>query len=254
MFPLPQFIRLLGPLGVSGFALAGLVGVLVGWLATVALGRRVAPALLPAADDALAWVLLGALIGGRLGNQVAMRDLTWSPLTWFSLTGTSLSWAGGALGALAALLWWAHRRGTDARAWAVADLLAPGAALAMAVGWLGIPALGRPTAAPWRLTLPSGVGVQPLQPLGALAFAALAAALAWQLAHLDHLGQNVLTLLALGGAARFLLGFLEQGSPLLGPLTLTQLVDALLAVAATVFSLLQPFPRAAAPQEGAPPP
>lgn len=233
MLPLPSFIPLLGPIGISGFALAGIAGVLAGRLLTRHLARGGAGAVREAAEDALTPVLLGLLIGGRLGNQLWTQDLVWNgPLTWLKVTGTSLSFAGGLLGACAGLLW--ALRGRDDRlalSLAVADVFAPGAALAVAIGWVGVPVLGRVSSLPWALPVAAGAGVQPVQVYGLLGFGAVAAWLTWQVNHLDYPGQNLVTFVVLLSAFRFVLGFSEQAPLWLGPWSPTQVADAGLAVA-----------------------
>lgn len=230
LLPLPQYIPLLGPFGVSGFLLAALAGGVAGRALTGRLLRD-RPALRAPTLESLVPLLLGALVGGRLGNQLAIPDLRWAqPLTWLSATGTSLSYAGAVVGALLAV-WWSLRPRPAGERLAVLDALAPGVALALGIGWLGMPALGRPEAA-FRAPLYGGVGVQPVQLYGLLGFAGLAALLWWQRDRLDYAGQGLVTLVALGSAFRFVLGFAVPAPLALPPWSATQLADAALALLA----------------------
>lgn len=229
LLPLPEYVRLAGPFGVSGFALAAVAGMAAGRLLLGQLLQR-RPQVLADAADSLLPGLLGALVLGRLANQLAIVDLRWSqPLTWFAASGTSVSYAGAVVGAAVAG-GLALRGKSAARRWAVADALAPAAALGVAVGWLGVPALGRPTA--WlHPPLYGGLGVQPVQLYGCAGFLAIAAYLWWAYGRLDFPGQNAASFLCLMSAFRFVLGFLVPGPVWLGPWTAAQVGDGLLALA-----------------------
>lgn len=214
---LPQFIPLFGQVGVSGLAVAAAAGLVPGALLAALLvrGRGLGRAL-----DALIWPLLGGgLLGARLGNQLLAPDIVLRhPQSWLTLTGTSLSFTGALLGAAvgAAL---GLRGLPDQSGWEALDALAPPFALAIAVGWLGLPAPGRPLALPLGAT-------PPVHALALVGFLALSAGLAWQWKRRDYPGQNVATFVVLAGAFRFVLGFALQASPVLGPWSLTQLGDA----------------------------
>ena len=230
LLPLPPWVPILGPFGLSSFTLAALLGALGGrWLARRLAGvGDGAAALRAAVDAALTPLAVGAVVGGRLGNQLLVPDLTWrDPLVWFAVTGASLSYAGALVGAGAAL-WWSRRAGQPS--WlALADLLAPGAALGLAVGWLGMPGTGRPAPPPFGLVLGGGPSVVPLQLYGLVGFALLALLLTWQYPRRDYLGQNVASLVALGSAFRFVLGFAVPGPLSYGNWSLTQWGDVVLA-------------------------
>ncbi len=224
LFPLPSFLKLYGPLGISSFALCGIAGAFGGRLLVHRLQRGSVLEKLQAVEAALTPLFVGALIGARLFNQVAVADLVWyNPLSWIRVTGNSLSFTGGLVGAVAAV-WWAGRRRGDSLA--VLDALAPGAALALAAGWLGVPAVGRITQLPWALPVAAGFGVQPVQPYGFAGFAAIAAALSWQASRLEFAGQNLASFVLLTAAFRFLLGFAEQAPRFFGPWSLAQVGDA----------------------------
>lgn len=266
---LPPFIPLVGGLGTSGLALAGLVGLAAawGWLtlqwraqpsASPSRPRPTAPAAPHAAamegaplataarppisevraavEAAIVPMLLGTLIGGRLLNQIAVPDLQLSaPTSWLAVTGSSMSFT-GVLAGLAAAAWWTLRTRPAAVRWAALDTLAPAVALVVAIGWLGLPIVGRQTQWPWGWPAAPGILVQPVQIYGCLAFLAIAAYLAWQGPRSDYLGQNAATLLALAGAVRFVLAFAAQATPTIGPWTLTQLGDAATVAAGLVLA------------------
>lgn len=226
LFPLPSFVKVYGPLGVSSLTLSGVAGTLAGRFLTSRVHRRAASAFRETLDLVLGPLLLGLLAGARLFNQFAVGDLVWyNPFSWVRVTGYSLSFTGGLVGAVVAVLWFVGRR-REGSPLAILDALAPGAALAVAIGWLGVPVLGRITHLPWALPVGPGVGIQPVQLYGFLGFAAIAAALSWQSSRMDYVGQNFISFVLLMAAFRFLLGFTEQTPAVVGPWSLTQLADA----------------------------
>lgn len=228
VLPLPPYVHIAGPFGVSGFVLAAGVGIAAGYLLTAYLLRAV-PEQRASVLGSIVPLLLGALVGGRLGNQLVIPDLRWrEPFTWLAATGTSLSYAGALLCAGAAV-WWSLGSAAAGLRLAVLDALAPGAALGIAVGWLGVPALGSPTAA-FRPPLYGGIGVQPIQIYGALGFTAIALWLIWQHRRLDFRGQGFATFIALMSAFRFVLGFAVPSPQLLPHWSATQVGDAVLAI------------------------
>jgi prolipoprotein diacylglyceryltransferase len=230
--PLPPFVPLVGGLGTSPLALAALAGLLCAWAVVGRLLNRAArggpggEALVQAVGAAWLPGLAGALVGGRLANQVVAPDLRWDvPLTWLAVTGTSLSFA-GALSGAALGAWWGMRALPAGARWAALDVLAPGAAAALAVGWLGLPAVGRQTGLPWGWPVGGGLAVHPVQLYGLVGFGALAALLGWQLPRRDFPGQNAVTFAVLAAALHFTLGFYAQTTPVLGPWSAAQLGDA----------------------------
>lgn len=248
VLPLPTFIPLLGPFGVSGFALAAVAGVLAGSALNWRILRREPDIVRQAYVGSFEAMIIGLVVYARLANQLWTQDMVWNaPLTWLLVTGDSLSYAGGLLGVIAGLMWSLRRHPRRAAlAVAVSDALAPGAALAIAVGWLGVPVLGRITTVPWRLPVAPGVGVQPIQIYGLVAFGAVAAYLAWQSRRLDYPGQNLVTFVVLISAFRFVVGFFEQTPPAWGPWSLAQVADIGLALSALAAGVLLRSPMAEA--------
>lgn len=226
LFPLPSFVKVYGPLGVSSLTLCGIAGTLGGRFLTRRLNRGTVPPFREALELVLGPLLLGLVVGARLFNQFAVGDLVWyNPLSWLRVTGYSLSFTGGLVGAVIAVAWFASWR-REGRPLAILDALAPGAALAVAIGWLGVPVLGRITHVPWAMPAGPGVGIQPVQIYGFLGFAAIAAALSWQSFRVDYVGQNFISFVLLMTAFRFLLGFTAQTPAVVGPWSLTQVADA----------------------------
>ncbi len=223
--PLPTYLPITGSVGASGLALTALLGLAVGLVVI-----RLTPGP-PAPRANWAVLALGLLVGGRLANQIAAPDLIWhEPTTWLAITGYSLSLTGALVGASAAL-WLALPRTARPQWRATLDRLAPGASAAIAVGWVGVPVLGRVTTWPWGLPIGPGTAVQPVQLYGLVGFGLLAAWLGATASHRAYPGEGFIRLAVIGSLLHFLIGFAEQTNRVLGPWTWAQIGDAALAVA-----------------------
>jgi phosphatidylglycerol---prolipoprotein diacylglyceryl transferase len=107
-----------GPFHLRWYALAYIVGLVLGWRWMVWLIRRDKlwtpgkPAMsVPQADDFLFWATLGVILGGRLGYVLFYKtDMIWrAPLEIFQIWQGGMSFHGGLIGvALAA--WWFTRQ------------------------------------------------------------------------------------------------------------------------------------------------
>nr|WP_321986831.1 prolipoprotein diacylglyceryl transferase [uncultured Lichenicoccus sp.] len=113
----PQFdpvLLHLGPFAIRWYALAYIVSLLIGWRVM----RRLA-ALPPVAatplevDDFLTWATLGVVLGGRLGYVLFYQPGLYftHPAAMLELWHGGMSFHGGALGVIAALLLFTWRRG-----------------------------------------------------------------------------------------------------------------------------------------------
>lgn len=212
MFPvLLQF----GSLGLRTFPLVLALAVLVGGRLTAAEFRRrgLEPAL---ANDALMPVALLGLLGARL-LYVLLFDPAWQlshPADLVNLWNGGLAFQGALLAGLAALFWFARRRGLPF--WRVADGAVPGVALGQAIGALGSflngSSYGIPTDLPWAVVFtdprgqaPLGIPLHPTQLYEAVAGLLLFAAL-W-IVRTRSQRDGRLVLLYLAGVSA--LGFLD---------------------------------------------
>jgi phosphatidylglycerol:prolipoprotein diacylglycerol transferase len=160
----PQFDPVavhLGPLAVRWYGLMYLVGFGLLWVA----GRyRIARN--PGGvwtgkdlDDALFYGILGTLIGGRLGYVLFYKfgDYLTQPLHIFYVWEGGMSFHGGFLGVVTAMVWYAWSRRQN---WlAVTDFIAPLVPLGLAAGRLGnfinAELWGRPATVPWAMVFPN---------------------------------------------------------------------------------------------------
>jgi phosphatidylglycerol:prolipoprotein diacylglycerol transferase len=157
-----------GPFALRWYALAYIAGIVAGWL----LGRRLC-ALPPKAatreqvDDFVTWITLGIILGGRLGYVLFYRPGYYVTAPWEALYlwHGGMSFHGGMLGVVVAMLWFSHRQRLDPL------LLADRAVTVVPIGlFLGRLAnfangelWGRVTDAPWGMVFPHA-GPEPRHP------------------------------------------------------------------------------------------
>src|SRR6201982_2981645 len=106
----------IGPFAVRWYALAYIAGLVIGWQ----IMRRVCsqpPRLLTPAkiDDFLLWAALGFCVGGRLGYVLFKKPIYFlqNPLQIFTLWEGGMSFHGGLLGVILAILLFALRNGAS---------------------------------------------------------------------------------------------------------------------------------------------
>ena len=152
-------------LALRWYALAYLAGLLLGFWVIRRLMRH--PALWPAdrapmaperADDLLTAIILGVIIGGRLGFVVFYQPLYYlaHPLDIVKVWEGGMSFHGGFLGVLAAGLWFARRHGVPALQ--LADAMALVTPIGLFFGrianFVNAELWGRPTSLPWGVIFP----------------------------------------------------------------------------------------------------
>jgi phosphatidylglycerol:prolipoprotein diacylglycerol transferase len=107
----------IGPLAIRWYALAYIVGIVLGWLYARALVRSEkpwggpAPITTPQLDDFILWVTLGIIIGGRTGYVLFYNSAVFiqNPIAIFKLWEGGMSFHGGFLGCVAAVMLFALR-------------------------------------------------------------------------------------------------------------------------------------------------
>ncbi|RDZ26910.1 prolipoprotein diacylglyceryl transferase [Lysobacter silvisoli] len=150
----------LGPLQVHWYGIMYLIGFgLAWWLGQ----RRVRAGRLPgvsdqAYGDLLFYAMLGVVLGGRIGYILfyAFGDLIRDPVMLFRIWEGGMSFHGGLLGVLAAILWWARKHRlhffdvTDF----IAPLVPPGLGFGRLGNFIGGELWGKPTDAGWGVIFP----------------------------------------------------------------------------------------------------
>lgn len=164
----PELFRLeLGgfTLAIRWYALAYIAGLLIGYRITLAAVRR--PKLWgmyqPPMQDAqveslLTWIILGVILGGRLGFVMFYQPAYYlsNPLEILKVWQGGMSFHGGFLGVVVAT--YLFSRQNDVRLGSVADLMAlsvtPGLLLGRLSNFINAELWGRPTDVPWGVIFP----------------------------------------------------------------------------------------------------
>jgi phosphatidylglycerol:prolipoprotein diacylglycerol transferase len=158
----------IGPFALRWYALAYIAGIVLGWL----LARRVA-ALPPRAatptqvDDAVTWVTLGIILGGRLGYVLFYRPGYYVTAPWEALYlwQGGMAFHGGMLGVVVALILFARSQRIDP--FLLADRVVTVVPIGLFLGRLANFAngelWGRVTDVPWAMVFPTG-GPEPRHP------------------------------------------------------------------------------------------
>jgi len=151
----------LGPLAIRWYALAYIAGLVIGWQVM----RRVCeqpPKLLTALkiDDFLLWAALGVILGGRLGYVLFYKPGFYieHPLAALTLWEGGMSFHGGLLGVIAAILLFAIRNKVDP--FMLSDLVAIVAPIGLFFGrlanFINGELWGRISDVPWAMVFPRG--------------------------------------------------------------------------------------------------
>jgi phosphatidylglycerol:prolipoprotein diacylglycerol transferase len=158
----------IGPLAIRWYALAYIVGLVLGWRYCVwlagkpplALGRELF-------DDFMVWAIVAVLVGGRLGYVLFYKPAYFleNPLAIPALWEGGMSFHGGLVGMIAALLLFARRRGVPF--FAMMDVIAAATPIGLFFGrianFINGELYGKPTDVAWAMIFPNG-GPMPRHP------------------------------------------------------------------------------------------
>ncbi len=156
----------IGPLAVRWYALAYIVGIIAGWfyaraiIVSPKLWGGPAPFTLVDIDDFVIWVTLGIILGGRTGYVLFynLPHFAAHPLEIPELWKGGMSFHGGLLGCVVAIVLFALRRGIPALSLGdVTTAVAPiGLFLVRIANFINGELWGRPTDVPWAMVFPNG--------------------------------------------------------------------------------------------------
>lgn len=152
-------------LALRWYALAYIAGLLVGWRMIVGLMKR--PALWPAGgppmkpemvEHLLTWVVLGVVLGGRLGYVVFYKPMYYArnPLDILRIWDGGMAFHGGFIGVVL-VVWWfcrTHRLPVSQVADAMAMATPPGLLFGRIANFINAELWGRPTDLPWGVVFP----------------------------------------------------------------------------------------------------
>ncbi|UUP16339.1 prolipoprotein diacylglyceryl transferase [Nitratireductor thuwali] len=168
--PFPQIdpvIFQVGPLAVHWYGLGYVVGILFGWWYAKRLvannrlwAHETSPMKPEDLDDFVIWAALGIVLGGRLG-YVLFYDLAryiQNPLDIFAIWQGGMSFHGGMLGTIVAMVVFARSRGINP--WSMLDTIAAAAPVGLGLvrlaNFINSELWGRPTDMPWGFVFPDG--------------------------------------------------------------------------------------------------
>lgn len=157
-FDLPFLGMHVGPLGVRWYGLMYLAGFAAAWW----LGRRRArradsPVSAIQMDDIIFYCALGVILGGRIGYMLfyGMNQLLANPLSLFRIWEGGMSFHGGLLGVIVAMMVCARQMKVNLRP--LADFVAPLVPIGLGAGRLGNfingELWGKPTDVPWAFVV-----------------------------------------------------------------------------------------------------
>jgi phosphatidylglycerol:prolipoprotein diacylglycerol transferase len=156
----------IGPFSVRWYALAYVLGILLGWLYARAIVRDQrlwggpAPMTLADFDDFVLWVTLGIILGGRLGYVLFYNPAHFAeqPFEIFQLWQGGMSFHGGFAGCVVAVMTFAWKRGIPILSLGdVTCAVAPiGLLLGRIANFVNGELWGRPADVPWAMVFPGG--------------------------------------------------------------------------------------------------
>jgi len=162
MIPFPMIDPVaiaIGPIAIRWYALAYIVGLILGWRYALWIARQ-RPSLVPveAVDEFLTWATLGVVIGGRLGHVLFYQPGFYlaNPTEIVMVWHGGMAFHGGALGVIVALIVFALKRRLDIRA--LGDIVCAAVPIGLFFGrianFINGELWGRPTTVPWAMVFP----------------------------------------------------------------------------------------------------
>ncbi len=158
----------IGPFAIRWYALAYIGGILLGWLwakRLIALPPRVATN--DQLADAVTWITLGVILGGRLGYVLAYRPGYYVGAPWEALYvwQGGMSFHGGMLGVIVALWWFCTKERLDKLAFGdrIACVVPIGLFFGRLANFINGELWGRVSDVEWAMVFPTG-GPEPRHP------------------------------------------------------------------------------------------
>ena len=151
----------LGPFAIRWYAIAYIVGLLLGWRYCLILADR-PPRLVGRADidDFLVWATLGVVLGGRIGYVLFYQPgyCLQHPIEALYLWHGGMSFHGGAIGVTAAILLFTRARGLNLFAFSdiVVEAVPIGLFFGRIANFINGELFGRPTNVAWGMVFPNG--------------------------------------------------------------------------------------------------
>ena len=151
----------LGPFAIRWYAMAYIAGLVIGWRYCVALAKRPPLVVKPSdVDDFLTWATLGVVLGGRLGYVLFYQPSQYlaNPLAALEVWHGGMSFHGGALGVIIAMLLFCRQRGISF--FSFGDIIVCAVPIGLFFGrianFINGELWGRISDVPWAMVFPTG--------------------------------------------------------------------------------------------------
>lgn len=219
----------IGPFAIRWYALAYIVGLLLGWRYCLHLAAR-APRLVTRdhIDDFFLWATLGVVLGGRLGYVLFYQPgyFVEHPLQILFVWQGGMSFHGGLIGVILAMYLFARQRGIPF--FALTDIVASATPIGLLLGrianFINGELYGRQSDVPWAMVFPDpnsgGLPRHPSQLYEAALEGVVLFLLLFALAHFtrasERLGRLSGVFLIGYGTARFIVEFFREPDAQLG--------------------------------------
>ena len=249
----------IGPIAIRWYALAYIGGIVLGWIYARTLIKNEklwggpAPITLLQLDDFILWVTIGIILGGRTG-YVLFYNLAFfihNPAEIFELWKGGMSFHGGFLGCVVAVMWFARKN--DVPILSLGDITTAVAPIGLFLGrlanFINSELWGRPAdpSLPWAMVFPNG-GPLPRHPSqlyeagleGIVLFTVLAVMI--RLGALKRSGLILGSFITIYGFARITGEFFREPDPQLGflwgGLTMGMLLSVPMIIAGAIIIML----------------
>jgi phosphatidylglycerol---prolipoprotein diacylglyceryl transferase len=156
----------IGPIAIRWYALAYIGGIVLGWIYARSLIKKERlwggppPVSLPQLDDFILWVTVGIIVGGRTGYVLFYNPAFFAqhPAEIFELWKGGMSFHGGFLGCVAAVMWFARRNNTSILSLGdITTAVGPiGLFLGRLANFINSELWGRTTDVSWAVVFPNG--------------------------------------------------------------------------------------------------
>jgi len=249
----------IGPIAIRWYALAYICGIVIGWLYARSLVKKErlwggpAPITLAQLDDFILWVTIGIIVGGRTGYVLFYNPSFFfeHPAEIFQLWNGGMSFHGGFLGCVAAVMLFARSNGISILSLGdITTAVGPiGLFLGRLANFINSELWGRPAddSVPWAMVFPNG-GPLPRHPSqlyeagleGILLFAILAVMI--RMGALKRPGLILGSFIAIYAFARITGEFFREPDPQLGflwgGLTMGMLLSVPMIIAGAVLIVM----------------
>jgi len=187
----------IGPFAIRWYALAYVLGLILGWRYMLHLSRRLPGAISAIqVDDFLLWATLGVILGGRTGYVLFYNPVYFlnHPLQIFAVWQGGMSFHGGLIGVIGALILFCRLRRLPILR--VGDILVCAVPIGLLLGrianFINGELYGRASDVPWAMVFPNGgpIARHPSQLYEAFAEGLVLVLILWWMAHYTRAPQR----------------------------------------------------------------